>query len=56
MRLMTFNQARLYLRRDVDAGWTLALWKWRVFFNSARPGVKDAITDRQPNGGRDAKA
>lgn len=32
MKIDKFNQSRFYLRRDPDAGWTLAVWKWRVFF------------------------
>jgi hypothetical protein len=32
VKIDKFNQARLYLRRDADAGWTLAVWKWRIFF------------------------
>mgnify|MGYP000561812173 CR=1 FL=1 len=36
MQLRTFQKPRIYLRRDHDAGWTLALWKWRVFFNMRR--------------------
>jgi hypothetical protein len=31
-----FKQPRLYLRKDPDAGWALALWRWRVFFNVRR--------------------
>lgn len=33
MKLMTSGQPAMYLRNDADAGWTLALWKWRLFFN-----------------------
>ncbi len=33
MMTMRFQNPRLYLRKDPDAGWTLALWKWRIFFN-----------------------
>jgi hypothetical protein len=33
MKLMTFKRPRLYFRKDPDAGWTLALWKFRIFFN-----------------------
>ena len=33
MKLMTFGRPAMYLRNDADAGWTLALWKWRLFFN-----------------------
>ncbi len=33
---MKFSTPRLYLRKDPDAGWTLALWKWRLFFNMRR--------------------
>ncbi len=33
MKLMTFGRPAAYLRNDPDAGWTLALWKWRLFFN-----------------------
>lgn len=36
MMTMRFQKPRLYLRKDPDAGWTLALWKWRVFFNMRR--------------------
>ena len=32
MKLARFNKSMLYLRRDPDAGWTLAVGKWRVFF------------------------
>jgi hypothetical protein len=32
MKLMKFNKPALYLRRDPDAGWTLAVWKWRIAF------------------------
>jgi hypothetical protein len=32
MKIDKFNQSRFYLRRDPDAGWTLALWKRRFFF------------------------
>lgn len=35
MKLMTFGRPAMYLRNDADAGWTLALWKWRLFFNVA---------------------
>lgn len=31
-----FKQPRLYLRKDPDVGWSLALWRWRVFFNVRR--------------------
>lgn len=30
---MTFGRPALYLRNDPDAGWSLALWKWRLFFS-----------------------
>jgi hypothetical protein len=33
-----FKQPRLYLRKDPDAGWALALWRWRVFFNVRSDG------------------
>lgn len=33
MKLMTFGRPALYLRNDPDSGWSLALWKWRLFFN-----------------------
>lgn len=36
MQVRKFKTPRLWLRRDPDAGWTLALWKWRVFFNMRR--------------------
>jgi hypothetical protein len=36
MQLRTFSQSKFYLRRDEDGGWTLALWKWRVFFDMRR--------------------
>jgi hypothetical protein len=32
MHIRKFKRPRLYLRYDPDAGWTLAVWKWRVFF------------------------
>ncbi len=32
MQIRTFKKPRFYLRNDPDVGWTLALWKWRVFF------------------------
>jgi len=32
MQIRTFVRSAFYLRNDPDAGWTLALWKWRVFF------------------------
>lgn len=32
MRIMKFHKPRIYLRRDPDAGLTLAVWKLRVFF------------------------
>ena len=36
MIVMRFQKARLYLRKDPDSGWSLALWKWRLFFNVVR--------------------
>jgi hypothetical protein len=36
MQVRTFKTPQLWLRRDPDAGWTLAVWKWRVFFNMRR--------------------
>lgn len=36
MIAMKFKQPRLYLRKDADAGWSLAVWRWRVFFNVRR--------------------
>jgi hypothetical protein len=36
MQLRTFEKSHFYLRKDTDAGWTLALWKWRIFFNMRR--------------------
>ena len=33
MRVKTFQHSRFYLRKDIDAGWTLAIWKLRIFFN-----------------------
>lgn len=38
MRMMFFTKPRMYLRKDPDAGWTLALWKLRVLFNVRRTG------------------
>jgi len=38
MVFMTFNKPRMYLRKDPDTGWTLALWKWRVMFNMHKRG------------------
>lgn len=35
MSFFLFQKSRWYLRKDPDAGWTLALWKLRVFFNVA---------------------
>jgi len=32
MKVMRFNDARFYLRRDPDMGWHMALWKWRIAF------------------------
>lgn len=32
MKVMKFKQSRFYLRRDPDAGWTLAFGRWRVLF------------------------
>jgi hypothetical protein len=38
VKLIKFGRPALYLRNDPDAGWTLAVWKWRLFFNvAARP-------------------
>lgn len=36
MIVMKFQKPRFYLHKDPDAGWTLALWKWRVFFSIRR--------------------
>lgn len=36
MKIMRFNKPSLYLRRDPDMGWHLALWKWRIAFQVAR--------------------
>ena len=36
MVLMKFQRPAFYVRKDPDAGWTLAVWKWRVFFNMYR--------------------
>ena len=33
MKMMVFGRPAMYLRNDPDAGWTLALWKWRLLFN-----------------------
>lgn len=33
MIALKFNSPRYYVRQDPDAGWTMAFWKWRVFFN-----------------------
>lgn len=33
MRAIKFTSQRFYIRKDIDAGWTLAIWKWRFFFN-----------------------
>jgi hypothetical protein len=42
MVLHKFDKPSLYLRKDPDAGWTLALWKWRVMFNAhRRPKAKE---------------
>lgn len=30
---MKFGRPALYLKNDHDAGWSLALWKWRLFFS-----------------------
>lgn len=38
MIVMFFRKPKLYLRKDPDAGWTLALWKWRFMFNVIRGG------------------
>jgi hypothetical protein len=32
MRAYRFARPRFYLRRDPDAGWTLALGRWRLMF------------------------
>jgi hypothetical protein len=36
MVLHKFEKPGFHLRKDPDAGWTLALWKWRVVFNVRR--------------------
>lgn len=36
MIVMKFTKPRFYLRKDPDAGWSLAFWKLRVFFNAMR--------------------
>ncbi len=46
MRMMFFTKPRMYLRKDPDAGWTLALWKLRVLFNVRRTGA-EAMSDRR---------
>jgi hypothetical protein len=32
MKFARFKLSQFYLRRDPDAGWTLAVWKWRIAF------------------------
>lgn len=36
MVLMKFQRPAFYVRKDPDAGWTLAVWKWRLFFDVHR--------------------
>jgi hypothetical protein len=36
MQIRKFKTRQFWLRRDPDAGWTLAVWKWRLFFNMRR--------------------
>jgi len=36
MKVMTFSNSHFYIRNDIDAGWTLAIWKFRIFFNIRR--------------------
>lgn len=33
MKVTRYQMPALYLRKDPDSGWTLAIWKWRVFFS-----------------------
>ena len=33
MLVMKFNKSKMYIRKDPDTGWCLAIWKFRVFFS-----------------------
>ena len=53
MKLMIFCRPAVYLRNDPDAGWTLALWKLRLFLNvTAHPASEEGGSLAQQLRGR----
>jgi len=47
MRVMFFQMPRYYFRRDPDMGWHMALWRWRVAFQTSaqRSAVAEAVAE-----------